>query len=99
MKRTCFYVKSNDKKICVCVYYCFKYIYVISLRGARSILTMKKNNYLIILCISYLIPCNWAINVGIGISDVTGPAAEIGMVRFILQENFCFVISSAFPDS
>ena len=47
---------------------------------------MKKNNYLIILCISYLIPCNWAINVGIGISDVTGPAAEIGMVRFIFPE-------------
>ena len=44
---------------------------------------MKKiNNYLIILCIiTYLIPFNWAINVGIGISDVTGPAAEIGMVR------------------
>ena len=31
--------------------------------------------------ITYLIPFNWAINVGIGISDVTGPAAEIGMVR------------------
>lgn len=63
----------------------FKYISnAISLRGARSIYkNMKKiNNYLIILCIiSYLIPFNWAINVGIGISDVTGPAAEIGMVR------------------
>ena len=42
---------------------------------------MKKHNLLLIGLLGLLAGPSYAYNVGIGIADITGPAAEIGMVR------------------
>ena len=45
----------------------------------------------------YLTQYSWAINVGIGMSDITGPAAEIGMVSTIKQKSEQAIVEFPMP--